>query len=141
MKKSNYLLTIGLVAMLSACGSTTTTTTIKDDQTPKEEVQQTQKAEENITIQITQDDHKTVLSEKEVTVTEGQTLMDVMNEQFELTTEYDGTFITGIDGVIADEKQQFSWMFYVNDELAMKGASDITVNPGDKIEFSLEKWK
>lgn len=134
LKTKPIFLFLLLTLVLTACSSVTTT-----KETTKEASNQSTKVHAVIT--ITQQDHQDILSKKEVAFTEGATLLEVMNEHFELTTAYDGTFITGIDGVLAKEDEQYAWIYYLNGEPAMKGAAELVLNAGDEIQFSLEKWQ
>nr|WP_255547396.1 DUF4430 domain-containing protein [Fictibacillus sp. 26RED30] len=67
--------------------------------------------------------------------------MDVMQDNFKIETQYDGAFISSIEGVAGSEQDKTSWFFSVNGEEAMKGAKDITLKPGDVVEFDLHKYE
>ena len=96
---------------------------------------------EIVTVTVSKNNGEEIVETKEVEVQEGQTVMDVMSENFDLETAYEGTFITGINGVVADEAKEESWFYSVNGESAMVGATEYELNPGDRVEFDLHKWE
>ncbi|MFC5632194.1 MULTISPECIES: DUF4430 domain-containing protein [Streptococcus] len=77
--------------------------------------------------------------DEQVTFESGDTVMDVLEDNYEV--EKDNGLITSIDGLAQDEAKKLYWMFKVNDEMAPKGADQITLNDGDKIEFYQEKFE
>ncbi|WP_161980623.1 DUF4430 domain-containing protein [Streptococcus sp. S784/96/1] len=77
--------------------------------------------------------------DEQVTFESGDTVMDVLEDNYEV--EKDNGLITSIDGLAQDEAKKIYWMFKVNDEMAPKGAEQITLNDGDKIEFYQEKFE
>ncbi|WP_162012849.1 DUF4430 domain-containing protein [Streptococcus sp. S784/96/1] len=77
--------------------------------------------------------------DEQVTFESGDTVMDVLEDNYEV--EKDNGLITSIDGLAQDEAKKLYWMFKVNDEMAPKGAEQITLNDGDKIEFYQEKFE
>lgn len=114
-----------------------------DSATPTEEEETTQETtevqEEVITVTISKDEGKEVLSEKEIEIEENEILMDVMKENYDI--EEDNGFITSIDGVAPEEGEEKAWMYFVNDEMAMVGASEYELEAGDNIVFDLQAWE
>ncbi|MDO4634353.1 MAG: DUF4430 domain-containing protein [Streptococcus sp.] len=76
--------------------------------------------------------------EKNVTFKKGESVLDLLKTTY--TIEDKDGFITSIDGLKQDESANKYWMFKINDEVASKGAKDITVKNGDKIEFYQETF-
>lgn len=76
--------------------------------------------------------------EKNVTFKKGESVLDLLKSTY--TIEDKDGFITSIDGLKQDESANKYWMFKINDEVASKGAKDITVKNGDKIEFYQETF-
>lgn len=74
-------------------------------------------------------------------LTKGATIMDVMQDNFDIKTQFDGAFISSIEGIEGNEKDKTSWFFSVNGEEAMKGAKEITLKPGDSLEFDFHKYE
>ncbi|TET53455.1 MAG: DUF4430 domain-containing protein, partial [Actinobacteria bacterium] len=50
-----------------------------------------------------------------------------------------GVFITEIDGLKEDKASSMYWLYYINGNLANKGASEKKINEGDKILWKYEK--
>ncbi len=71
--------------------------------------------------------------EKTVTVEEGDSVMDVLEENF--TVEENDGFVTSIDGIGQDTTKGVYWMYDVNGEMAQKGAEEQLVEEGDEIRF------
>lgn len=135
MKKGlSYLLAIILaIGVLAGCGTTETPET--NGSTPE-----TQEVNEDvIKVTISKDEGEEILSEKEIAIEEGAILMDVLKENFDI--EEDGGFITSIDGVAPEEGEQVAWMYFVNDEMAMVGAAEYELSPGDEVTFDLQAWE
>jgi len=65
--------------------------------------------------------------------------MDVLKENFDV--EEDNGFVTAIDGVEQDVNAQIGWMYFVNDEMAMVGANEYELSPGDVVNFDLQSWE
>lgn len=70
---------------------------------------------------------------KTVTVEEGDSVMDVLEDNF--TVEENDGFVTSIDGVGQDTTKGIYWMYDVNGEMAQKGAAEQLVEEGDEIRF------
>ncbi len=73
---------------------------------------------------------------QEVTVQEGTTLMDAMQEHFDIVHS-DG-MITSIDSHEQDIDAGRYWLYDVNGEMAMVGAGDYELAEGDLVEWKLE---
>lgn len=99
--------------------------------------------EETVVITISKDDGEEVITDKEIAIEEGDILIDVMEENFDIETEYDGTFITSIDGVAPaeGEEEEKGWVYFVNDEMALVGAAEYELTPGDEVTFDLQAWE
>ncbi|SHF57718.1 DUF4430 domain-containing protein [Ornithinibacillus halophilus] len=97
--------------------------------------------EEKVYVTISKDDGEEIVSEKEISIEEGDILMDVMEDNFEIETEFDGAFITSIDGVAAEDGEEKGWLFFINDEMPVKGANELELTPGDKVNFDFQAWE
>lgn len=80
-----------------------------------------------------------VVKTDEVNVTKNDSVLDILQNQFE--TEEKGGIISKIDGIEQEPNNNKYWMFYVNDQEATKGAKDVFVSEGDKIEWRLNEFK
>lgn len=134
MKKLLLVLATMMMMMLVGCGTTETKET--GDQPKQEETKK-----EQVTVQITKDNGKEKVTEKKIDIAKDATIMDVMQDNFKIETQYDGAFISSIEGVAGSEQEKTSWFFSVNGEEAMKGAKEITLKPGDVVEFDLHKYE
>ncbi|MFS0560243.1 DUF4430 domain-containing protein [Terribacillus sp. 179-K 1B1 HS] len=128
MKKALHMLSALLLAagILAGCGTT---------EEPKQQNQQAeQKTEQQVTVTLTEDGKE--ISSKEVSFEEGDSLMDVMKENFDV--EDDGGMITSIDGHSQDKGENKYWLYTVNGEMAQVGAADLKLSEGDEIAFNLQ---
>jgi hypothetical protein len=133
MKRIVIILT-ALMMVLVGCG---TTETKKSSDQPKTE--ETKK--QQVTVKITKENGKEKVTEKKADIKDQETVMDVMKNNFKIETQYDGAFISGIEGVNGNEQEKTSWFLSVNGKEAMKGAKDIKLQPGDVVEFDLHKYE
>ncbi|HEQ4412588.1 TPA: DUF4430 domain-containing protein [Streptococcus pyogenes] len=83
---------------------------------------------------VVKEDTNTV--DEKVSFGKGDTVLEVLKDNYEVK-EKDG-FITAIDGIEQDTKDNKYWLFKVNGKMADKGADQITVKDGDSIEFYQE---
>ncbi|WP_010284323.1 DUF4430 domain-containing protein [Bacillus timonensis] len=107
-----------------------------------ETVNKEEKAE-IVTVVISKNNGEEIIEEKEIEIEEGKevTVMDVMQENFDIETQFDGAFVASINGVAGSEDEKTSWFYSVNGEEAMVGANEYKLEPDDKIEFDLHKWE
>src|SRR5690625_4718596 len=101
--------------------------------------QNNEEQEEIVHFTLSIDEGDEVITEKEVPISEGDLLMDVLKANFDV--EEEGGFITSIEGVAPEEDEEKSWMFFVNDEMATVGAQEVELNPGDQVTFDLQAWE
>lgn len=134
-----------IVALLGACGaddspdSTPPANDTQSNETSENETE-TEEQEETIVITVSKNEGEETLDEKTVSIEEGALLIDVMEEHFDLETDFDGAFIVSIDGVGPEENEEIAWMYSVNDEIAMVGANEYELEPGDEVVFDLQPW-
>lgn len=114
------------IITLSGCQSPSSTTSSTTN-VSEEKIQ-------NVTVSLSKDGKE--FESKDISAKQGQTLMDIMKDNFEIEQE-DG-FITAINDVKQDTQNSKYWMFTVNDEVPSEGAEDITLSNNDKINFNLE---
>lgn len=132
--KKLLLIVTAIMMLLAGCG---TNETKKSADQPKTE----ENKREQVTVQITKNNGKEKVTEKKVEITDETTVMDVMKENFEIKTEYEDAFITSIEGIEGSQQDKTSWFISVNGEEAMKGAKEITLKPGDSVEFDLHPYE
>ncbi len=134
----NYLLSLilALVLVLTGCADTSNETNQNANNTaPAEEQQENQLS---TSIKLTKEGEE-VISEDTFEFEEGESLMEVMDRNFELTTGYGGAFIVGIDGLGSEEESDYYWNISVNGESLMVGASDYTLEENDEVHFDYQK--
>jgi translation initiation factor 1 (eIF-1/SUI1) len=71
----------------------------------------------------------------------GQTAMQALERVAEVEKASGGKFVTAIEGVSQDEKKKLAWLFYVDGEMAEKGATEIRLQPGDVEWWDLHNWE
>lgn len=82
-----------------------------------------------------------VISQDTVDFEEGESLMEVMEKNFELTLDNSGEFIVGIDGVESDTDKSYFWTYTVNEEEVMVGAKEYFLKKDDVVKFKYAKWE
>lgn len=125
-----------LVAMVLAAGILAGCGTQESEETTasQEEVQ-----EVTVQVQVSKDNGEEMISEDEITVDEGTTLMEVMEENYEVD-QTEG-FINSIEGIEGNEEEKLAWMYTINDEEVSVGASEYEVKEGDDIVFDYHSWE
>ena len=78
------------------------------------------------------------VDKKEITFEKGDTVMDILEEHYEV--EEEAGLVLSIDGVSQDASKNTYWLYDVNDEMAPKGAEEMTISEGDTIRFYLETF-
>ena len=88
----------------------------------------------NITVKIVLEDKSEKVFEIKTTAS---TLADALLEEKLISKEeYDAGFYTTINGIRADYTLDgMWWCFYINGEMAMTGANEITLNEGDSFDI------
>ena len=97
-------------------------------------------AAEQAEVLVTEGCGKTiVVNKKEVPA--GQTALRALETIADIETDDGGRFVTAIEGVEQDESKQLAWLFYVNGEMAEKGAAEIKLQAGDVEWWDLHDWE
>lgn len=131
MKKSiSCLLIITGLFYLSACQATPST--------QKESSQASTAEQAKIKVKITILNEEKEVSQKELTVSQEDSLMKVMKENFSIKEE--NGMITEIEGIAQDEKENFYWTYTINQEMVNTGANDTKLNENDEVEFNYAKF-
>jgi hypothetical protein len=75
-------------------------------------------------------------------VSESDTVMRLLQRDFEVETRYGGNFVQEIDGVAGGREggRRVDWFFYVNGIEASVGAGELEVAPGDRIWWDHHDW-
>lgn len=135
MKKLLLLSTLLLVG----CGQTTNETADVSVPVTIESSSEVEVQELLVSISVTVDGEVIEEGDVEVEVEEGQNLLEVMKENFDIE-EADG-FISSINGYEQDDAEGKYWLYDVNGEMAEVGAADFELSDGDQIEWKLEAFE
>jgi len=92
-------------------------------------------AEATATINVTVEGEE--VANQEITFEEGDVLLDVMDENFEMEYSSEG-FVNSIEGHEQNEDEGLYWLFNVNDEMPSVGAGEYELNESDQVEWNLE---
>ncbi|MFC4022906.1 DUF4430 domain-containing protein [Oceanobacillus longus] len=131
------LMTVGLLIGCSSEDNTEQNTSVSTNETSDSE----EVAEDSVRVTISINEGEEFVNEQEIPIEEGDILMDVMEENFYIETDFDGAFITSIERVEASDEEQTAWMFFVNDEMPTVGANEYELSPGDIVVFDLQSWE
>lgn len=137
MKKFLFTLIAALTIALAGCGTAENgTKSNSTSDAPKEEQQE----QLETTIKLTKDGEESI-SEKTVEFEEGESLMEVMERNFELTLDDSKEFIVGIDGLESDTATSYFWTYKINEEEIMVGAKEYMLKADDVVYFDYAKWE
>ncbi len=129
MKKNLYtIISVFLMSLfLVACGGGDDGATNSDE------------GQESVTITISSSvsGETEELTSEELEVSETASLLEVMEENFDVETTEDG-FITSIEGESQDVDNGHYWLYEVNEEEVNVGANDYDLEDGDAVEFELQ---
>ncbi|MEC3884707.1 DUF4430 domain-containing protein [Halobacillus litoralis] len=133
MKKWSTFFTamILAVAVLAGCG------TQEEKETSATQEEQVQ--EVTVEVQVSKNNGEEMMAEDEITVEEGTTLMEVMEENYEV--EQSEGFINSIEGIAGNQEEKMAWMYTINGDEAMVGANEYEVEDGDEIVFDYQSWE
>lgn len=88
-----------------------------------------------VTIEVTQNNGDSKVEKKTVEIKEKETLLEVMKKNFKI--EENKGFITSINGIKQDTKENKYWLFNVNGTPAVKGANETEIKNGDEVKWDL----
>ncbi|MCF1684982.1 DUF4430 domain-containing protein [Tetragenococcus halophilus] len=104
-----------------------------------EATSQTSQAQEEITATVEIEDEDQTVDEKEIETTTDETLMEVMQDNFDI--EEDSGMITTIEGIEQDEDDNMYWTYTINDEMVNTGADETTLEDNDQVVFTYDKME
>ncbi|GGA61049.1 DUF4430 domain-containing protein [Ornithinibacillus halotolerans] len=128
--------------LLVACGNEDATNNNQQNQENNNTTNEANEPQEEavITVTLTKDKEAETLAEKEIVIEEGDILLDVMKDNFDIEEKEPG-YILGIDGTVADESESMFWALTINGEMAMVGAGEVELQDGDTVNFDLQSWE
>lgn len=133
MKKLTLLALTALA--LTGCATNNQSAT----ETSSSTASSSQVVESKITLSVTQDGQAIENSPFELSFKEGDKLLDVMKAQMDIQEE--NGLVTSINGVSQQPDEQKYWLFDVNGKMSDKGAQDVQLKDGDKIDWKLEAYQ
>ncbi|GFK22460.1 DUF4430 domain-containing protein [Tetragenococcus halophilus] len=104
-----------------------------------EATSQTSQAQEEITATVEIEDEDQIVDEKEIETTTDETLMEVMQDNFDI--EEDSGMITTIEDIEQDEDENMYWTYTINDEMINTGADETTLEDNDQVVFTYDKME
>ena len=104
-----------------------------------EATSQTSQAQEEITATVEIEDEDQTVDEKEIETTTDETLMEVMQDNFDI--EEDSGMITTIEDIEQDEDENMYWTYTINDEMVNTGADETTLEDNDQVVFTYDKME
>jgi hypothetical protein len=86
--------------------------------------------------------HESLGQARTAGVSESDTVMRLLQRDFEVETRYGGNFVQEIDGVGGGREggRRVDWFFYINGIEASVGAGELQVAPGDRIWWDHHDW-
>jgi Domain of unknown function (DUF4430) len=80
--------------------------------------------------------------EKHQTAKADETVMRLLQSDFDVKTRYGGGFVQEIDGLSGGEQngRKVDWFYYVNGVEASKGAAATKLSPGDEVWWDHHEW-
>lgn len=104
-----------------------------------EATSQTSQAQEEITATVEIEDEDQTVDEKEIETTTDETLMEVMQDNFDI--EEDNGMITTIEDIEQDEGENMYWTYTINEEMVNTGADETTLEDNDQVVFTYDKME
>lgn len=99
----------------------------------------------DVTLTVTRDFGGEALHEgiDEETATEGDTVMRLLQDRYEVDTRYGGGFVQEIDGIGGGRAagRRVDWFYYVNGIEAPVGAAERRVSAGERVWWDHHNWE
>ena len=93
-------------------------------------------------VRITRDfGHFEVGAVRVARVREDQTVMKLLQSEFDVDTRFGGRFVQAIDGIEGEGAGgQVDWFYFVNGVEAGVGAAEYELSPGDRVQWDYRDW-
>jgi hypothetical protein len=101
----------------------------------------------DVTLTVTRDYGETVLHEgaedQKEPVSEGDTVMRILERVYDVKTRFGGGFVQAIDGVSGghEDGRRADWFYYVNGIEAPVGAAERRVDGGERVWWDHHQWE
>lgn len=98
----------------------------------------------SIRLIATQNFGKSTIFSKEIIIEPGETAMDALKKNLDVKCSYTDGYVESINDIKSTYSgangEKNDWFYYVNGMLSAIGASDYTLNPGDKERWDFHSW-
>ncbi len=129
--KQNNLLKVVVVALIVACLFAI----------PLSGCQSTPSGQIEVRVIVTQNFSQELMRDESVTLDDGSTAMDALQQVANVETKYGGRFVEAIDGVRSQYPEaNKDWFFYINDTLMNAGAAAYILHDGDVEHWDFHEW-
>lgn len=105
-----------------------------------EQVEQVEESEDMIEVSFVILEDGEEVSEQELQLDEDTTLMQAMEENFEMGMTDEG-FIESIDGLSQNPEENKWWVYEVNNEMVSESAEDFVLSDGDLVDWELTTFE
>jgi hypothetical protein len=101
----------------------------------------------DVTLTVTRDYGETVLHEgaddQKQPVSEGDTVMRILERSYDVRTRFGGGFVQAIDGVAGghEDGRRADWFYYVNGIEAPVGAAERRLKVGERVWWDHHQWE
>ncbi len=98
--------------------------------------------EDTFQLNLTRDFGGEVLDSRSVEIKSDYSLLEYMQEEWQVTTGFGGGFIKDINGLksAANSGDRYDWFYYVNGEVSPVGAGQVKPHAGDVIYWDYHLW-
>ncbi|ATW27578.1 DUF4430 domain-containing protein [Candidatus Formimonas warabiya] len=97
-----------------------------------------------VTLKVTRDFGVQPIFEKKITFQKEDTILDLLQDNLDIETDWDGGFIKGINGLVSDKGglsgKRTDWFYYVNGVCADVGADGYRLHPGETVWWDYHLW-
>lgn len=98
-----------------------------------------------VTLLVTKDYGREILFNKKVEIKSEWTVIDLLENNLEIETKWDGSFVASINGFESENGglsgKRLDWFYYVNGICADVGAGGYTIKPGEVIWWDYHTWE
>ncbi len=98
-----------------------------------------------VTLKVTKDYGREILVDQVVELEKNWAVYDLLEANTELSTEYGGSFVTGINGIMSNPKgesrKRYDWFYFVNGVSADRGIIDYALSSGDIVWWDYHAWE
>jgi len=139
-RKSFWLATLMMFVLSLLLGGCSTVT-----ETQNQKLSPSVNTTETVTLRITKDYGRTIIVDSQEAFQENWTVYDLLETKADIETDYGGSFISGINGIISMssglDSERKDWFYYINGTCSDVGALDYELKSGDTVWWDYHSWK